>query len=154
MWLLLVNQVNSMMINLCLLWKLYCWSRRRNVCKFWIFLENSYWSLINLLLGSLCSVIRMHIIGAGQRHYMNYKNLVFWIKSSSCKLFFFNNSTCLVVLKSLTMVYNLYLSSQLLTSSSTLFKMRKNIPKVTFILISTNRNISSKKQDFSSLSST
>lgn len=56
-----------------------------------------------------------------------------------------------VIKKISAVVYDLYLSSWLVKLTSTLFKMRKDIPRVTSILISANKNVFSQKWDSPSL---
>lgn len=57
----------------------------------------------------------------------------------SLNLFFSNNSTSLVIVKTLANIYNLYLSSQLLELILILLNVKKNIPKITSILMFAGR---------------
>lgn len=66
--------------------------------------------------------------------------------------FFPTNSIYLVVKKVLVVVYDLYLSSQLLKLTLTFLKIRKDILKAIFILISVNKKVFSKNRNFLSLS--
>lgn len=61
------------------------------------------------------------------------------------------NSICLLIGKVLAMVYNLYLSFQVVKLTLTLLKVRNDIPKVIFILMLANRKVLLKNQDFSFL---
>lgn len=74
-------------------------------------------------------------------------------KALVVNFFFFTKSIYLIIRRTLVIVYNLHLSFQLLKLISMLLKVRKNIPKITFIVISVNRKVSLKNQDFLFLSS-
>lgn len=75
----------------------------------------------------------------------------FKFRAAITNVFFPICSTRLMVKKALTIVYNLYLSFCFMKLTLTLLKVKKIIPKATFILILANRNISSKNQDFASV---
>lgn len=75
-------------------------------------------------------------------------------RTSTANSFFPINITCLVVKRVLAVIYNLYLSSRLLKLTSTLLEVKKDIQKVTSMLMLVNGNISSNNQDSPSLSST
>lgn len=82
---------------------------------------------------------------------IHYKGLILWIKSRNYQLIFTTNSTYPVMEKTLLVVYDLYLSSQLVKLILTLFKMRKNILRAISMLISVNKKVFSKKRDLPSL---
>lgn len=75
-------------------------------------------------------------------------------KDVAANFFFLNNLTCLVFEKVFVIVYNFYLSSQLLKLIKTLLKLIKNIFKAISILILANKNVTSEKQDIQFLLST
>lgn len=65
--------------------------------------------------------------------------------------FILTHSICLLIGKVLAIVYNLYLSFQVVKLTLTLLKVRNNILKVIFILMLVNRKVLLKNQDFLSL---
>lgn len=89
-----------------------------------------------------------------KKYYINYEGLIIRIKSYNYKYCFLTNSTCLVVRRVSVILYDLYLSFQLLKSILTFLKVWKSIYKIISILISTNKKVSSKNRYFPFLSST
>lgn len=81
---------------------------------------------------------------------MNYKDLIFWIKSCDYKIFL-TNLTCLVISRAFLLVYSLYLGFQSLKLIWILLKIRKNISKAISILLLDNNKFFLKTQDFLSL---
>lgn len=90
---------------------------------------------------------------AGKKSYMFYKDFFIRIKSCSGKPFFLTSSTCLVVGRASTIVYNLQLSSYFNKLISMLFNIKIDIYNTTSILMSISRKIPSKKQNLLTLSS-
>lgn len=85
---------------------------------------------------------------------MNYEGLIIRIKKCSYKLFFLTSSTCIVIERTLAIVYKFYLNFWLIKSILILLKIKKSISRVTFMLILANRKVSSKNWNFLSLSFT
>lgn len=71
--------------------------------------------------------------------------------TAAANSFCLTSSTCQVVKKTLTVVYNLYLSFQSLKLTLTFLKVKKSIPRATSMLVSANKKVSPKKQDLLSL---
>lgn len=72
-------------------------------------------------------------------------------RATTTNTFFSINSIYLMIRRTLTVVYNLYLSLQLWKLILILLKVKKSILKVIFILILANKKVSLKKQNFLSL---
>lgn len=82
------------------------------------------------------------------------KILLSGLRAVAANSFSPSNCSHFVINKALIMVYNLYLSFQSMKLTLILFIVRKNISRVTSMLILANKKVLSKKQDFSFLSST
>lgn len=135
-----------------MLWDLYCQFRGKIICAIGIFWKNSGGSLINFQWVFLHSVKRMNLLGIrnGKKYYMNSKVLSFESIPTATNSFFLIYSTCLIMKKSSTTVYNLQLSSQSLKLNFKLLKMRKRILIVISMLMSTSKKVWSKTWDFPS----
>lgn len=72
-------------------------------------------------------------------------------RAVAANFFFLTNPTLLMVEKALAVVYNFYWSSRLLKLILTLLKVKKDISKVTSMLMFANKNVFFKKWDFPSL---
>lgn len=73
------------------------------------------------------------------------KTLFSKARATAANPFFLTSSTRWVVETTLAVVYNLYLSSQLMKLILTLLKVRKDILGPTFMPISANKKVFSKK---------
>lgn len=87
----------------------------------------------------------MNLIKNSKKCYINYKSSSFESKAAIVNTFFPTNSTYLVLRKVLVIIYNLYLSSQLLELILTLPKVRKDILELISTLIFGNRKVFLKK---------
>lgn len=119
-----------------------------------IVLENSCGSIFNFEWHYLNPGWKIYFIKDGKTRYWTMKILLFRSLVAAANFFFQTNPTSLVVTRFLTAVNILYFNSQLLKLILTLLKVKKNILKAMFKLISINKKISSKKRYFQFLSST
>lgn len=79
---------------------------------------------------------------------------IFLSKATSANSLLLMRSILWVVNKASAVEYLFFSSSSFINHMSTLEKIRKSIPKTTFILVSANKKVSSKNQIFPSLSLT
>lgn len=87
------NQIYDIIVHPRVLPKFCCWIFKRNICKIKILKGNRIEGLISLQRRYLCLLGRINLqtqVEAGKKSYINYKSLIIWIQSCSCKVFFSN----------------------------------------------------------------
>lgn len=89
-WLFAVNEINGIIVNPRMLWKLCYQLWEENICKGGIFWGDDFGSLINFPWGYLCPARKIDFTKNCERHYVYHKRLIFRITSCSYTLYISN----------------------------------------------------------------